>query len=125
MYENGNLIFAKLMSSDEGRYQCSAQNVVATRETAAVLLSVHGRFKLRLCFCSTATTTRDDTHQRFDMIHPDILSIPLLIFYLSTYVEEPSNSCVSYMSATHCGSRGIKGGVGWVTFSVPGGEKKM
>lgn len=42
MDENGNLIFAKLMSSDEGRYQCSAQNVVATRETAAVLLSVHG-----------------------------------------------------------------------------------
>lgn len=42
MDESGNLIFAKLMSSDEGRYQCSAQNVVATRETAAVLLSVHG-----------------------------------------------------------------------------------
>lgn len=42
MDENGNLVFAKLMSSDEGRYQCSAQNVVATRETAAVLLSVHG-----------------------------------------------------------------------------------
>lgn len=43
MDDSGNLIFAKLMSSDEGRYQCSAQNVVATRETAAVLLSVHGK----------------------------------------------------------------------------------
>ena len=43
MDENGNLMFAKLMASDEGRYQCSAQNVVATRETAAVLLSVHGK----------------------------------------------------------------------------------
>ncbi|KZS20672.1 putative Roundabout 2 [Daphnia magna] len=43
MDESGNLIFAKLMSSDEGRYQCSAQNVVATRETVAVLLSVHVR----------------------------------------------------------------------------------
>lgn len=40
--ESGNLVFAKLLSSDEGRYQCLAQNVVATRETSSVLLSVHG-----------------------------------------------------------------------------------
>jgi hypothetical protein len=40
----GNLIFTKLIASDEGRYQCTAQNAVATRETAAVLLSVHGTY---------------------------------------------------------------------------------
>jgi len=43
----GNLIFTKLIASDEGRYQCTAQNAVATRETAAVLLSVHGTYKIR------------------------------------------------------------------------------
>lgn len=42
--ESGNLVFAKLTSADEGRYQCLAQNVVATRETSAVLLSVHGYY---------------------------------------------------------------------------------
>ena len=42
--DSGNLIFTKLTSSDEGRYQCLAQNVVATRETPAVLLSIHGSY---------------------------------------------------------------------------------
>jgi len=44
MDDSGNLIFTKLTSSDEGRYQCLAQNVVATRETPAVLLSIHGSY---------------------------------------------------------------------------------
>ena len=49
----GNLIFTKLIASDEGRYQCTAQNAVATRETAAVLLSVHGTYSIRhpIKFC--------------------------------------------------------------------------
>jgi len=52
-------MFSKLTSADEGRYQCTAHNVVGTRETSPVLLSVHGKksnrmidqiiIKLQLC----------------------------------------------------------------------------
>ncbi len=108
MDENGNLIFAKLMSSDEGRYQCSAQNVVATRETAAVLLSVHGRFRDAKYFLvpppgmtHEPPNTPNPPTSAFDMIHPNILSIPLLIFYtyISTYyVEEPNSYCLLHVS---------------------------
>ena len=40
--DSGNLIITKLSSADHGRYVCMAQNIVATRETPAVLLTVNG-----------------------------------------------------------------------------------
>jgi len=41
--ENGNLVITKLVTSDQGRYVCLAQNIVGIRETPQVQLTVNGK----------------------------------------------------------------------------------
>lgn len=43
--ETGDLIIRHVLASDEGKYQCVAHNMAATRESPAVSLSVYGRGK--------------------------------------------------------------------------------
>ena len=43
MDESGDLVIRHVLASDEGRYQCVAHNMAATRESPAVLLSVFGK----------------------------------------------------------------------------------
>jgi len=45
--ENGDLIIDHVVPSDEGKYQCVAHNMAATRESPIVSLSVHGECRLR------------------------------------------------------------------------------
>lgn len=40
--ETGDLIIRHVLASDEGKYQCVAHNMAATRESPAVSLSVYG-----------------------------------------------------------------------------------
>lgn len=40
--ETGDLIIRHVLATDEGKYQCVAHNMAATRESPAVSLSVYG-----------------------------------------------------------------------------------
>ena len=41
--ETGDLIIRHVLASDEGKYQCVAHNMAATRESPAICLSVYGK----------------------------------------------------------------------------------
>lgn len=41
--ETGDLIIRHVLASDEGKYQCVAHNMAATRESPAISLSVYGK----------------------------------------------------------------------------------
>ncbi len=43
MEETGDLIIRHVLASDEGKYQCVAHNMAATRESPAISLSVYGK----------------------------------------------------------------------------------
>lgn len=42
--DGGNLMITNVLREDEGRYQCIAHNLVGSRETPTVTLTVHGNF---------------------------------------------------------------------------------
>ena len=51
--ETGDLIIRHVLASDEGKYQCVAHNMAATRESTAVSLSVYGMKSNPTTTCST------------------------------------------------------------------------
>lgn len=48
MEETGDLIIRHVLASDEGKYQCVAHNMAATRESPAISLSVYGKAQKQL-----------------------------------------------------------------------------
>lgn len=46
MEETGDLIIRHVLASDEGKYQCVAHNMAATRESPAISLSVYGKAQI-------------------------------------------------------------------------------
>ena len=43
--EQGNLVIESASKLDQGRYQCSASNLAATRDSRPVRLRVHGEYE--------------------------------------------------------------------------------
>ena len=48
--ESGNLVIYKAQKKDQGRYQCTAENVASTRTSKPMRLKVHGKFNKILHF---------------------------------------------------------------------------
>lgn len=46
MEESGDLVIRHVLPTDEGKYQCVAHNMAATRESPAVSLSTYGIYHL-------------------------------------------------------------------------------
>ena len=44
--EIGSLVVQRVRKEDQGRYQCSAKNLAATRDSRPVRLKIHGNKKI-------------------------------------------------------------------------------
>ena len=42
--DTGSLVIQRARKEDHGRYQCSAKNLAATRDTRPIRLKIHGKF---------------------------------------------------------------------------------
>ena len=42
--ESGNLVIYKAQKKDQGRYQCTAENVASTKTSKPMRLKVHGKY---------------------------------------------------------------------------------
>ena len=49
--ESGNLVIYKAQKKDQGRYQCTAENIASTRTSKPMRLKVHGKLFLHLHEC--------------------------------------------------------------------------
>ena len=46
--ESGNLVIYKAQKKDQGRYQCTAENVASTKTSKPMRLKVHGKYHLNI-----------------------------------------------------------------------------
>ena len=53
----GSLVIQYARKEDHGRYQCSAKNLAATRDSRPIRLKVHGKFKTFPCCCALSIST--------------------------------------------------------------------
>ena len=71
--ESGNLVIYKAQKKDQGRYQCTAENVASTKTSKPMRLKVHGKYHLNIFatlyyFCifrNKLWYTANDIHKNF------------------------------------------------------------
>ena len=72
--ENGDLMIDHVVPSDEGKYQCVAHNMAATRESPIVSLSVHGKHRLRHVYLLIYLFLISAIRSRYSHVHLHHLS---------------------------------------------------
>ena len=82
--ETGDLIIRHVLASDEGKYQCVAHNMAATRESPAISLSVYGKKQTKdgtkFCLFSTIEVRGRKSTAEFTERPPSISSFVICIY---------------------------------------------
>ena len=77
MEETGDLIIRHVLANDEGKYQCVAHNMAATRESPAISLSVYGKF---LLFSTCLSSHSVFSKKKFWKKNPLVFRLSLSLF---------------------------------------------
>ena len=82
--ETGDLIIRHVLANDEGKYQCVAHNMAATRESPAISLSVYGKFLLfSTCLSSHSVFSKKKFWKKNPLVFRLSLSLSLISFIYS------------------------------------------
>ena len=105
MEETGDLIIRHVLANDEGKYQCVAHNMAATRESPAISLSVYGKFLLfSTCLSSHSVFSKKKFLKKKSSRIPS-LSLSLISFIYSVQTTfssfSLSLSLKSFASISH------------------------